>query len=475
MVDVTHDRDDGRAGHQIRPVLFRHHGVAEHILRRLFRLVFEIDPHVRREQRRVVVIDGIVDALHDAFLEEPLGDLHRRDAEFLRKHFQGNFLRRDHRVVDLDRLDLLLLLLFGSTQLAVARLILVEILHRHPLLPDEGALGDGFLLHIRLIVRLFLGRSALFLGQDGRRRHRSGAGRSPARGTGSGGTGGSLRARTIAARICARVHVHARLGDIHALFLSVAEIPRGAGRRGRGGTRRSARRRTLRRRGLRRRLFRRFFGGFRRLFLPSGSLLALLRRFRFPGLFLLRRLLRSGFFFLFLFGDGHGAFRGLFRGFFRRFLCLFLRFFRRGLCGLLRFLRLYGRLGGRLSGALRLFFGRGRRLRDLFLRLGQRGFGLGNGGSGFRSGGFFPRQRFLFRPVRLQRGELSQNFGQALFRRKDALLQLAELFLVQQFLYFLRIFVSVCCHLFSCFLPNIFCTCCLSPLRRGLPKPDFYP
>ena len=251
VVDVAHHRDDRRTGDQIPLVLFRHNGILQNFFRRLFRFVFKVDSHIRRQQRRIVVIDGIVDALHDSFLEQPFGNLHRRNSQFFRKHFQRNFLRRDHRMIDLDGGNLLFLLLLGNAELSVARLILVEILHRHALLFDEGALGNEFLFDIRLIERLFLGRRALLFGKYGSRRaHPAGAsGRrsvlEPAGGPGrSRGpraarrTGRTIGAGTIGISRGSRIHIHPGFRDINALFLSVAEISRrtrrGRSRRARG-------------------------------------------------------------------------------------------------------------------------------------------------------------------------------------------------------------------------------------------------
>ena len=86
VVDVPHDRDDGRARNQLRAVLFRHDDVVQHFLRRLFGLIFEVDAEIGRDQRRVVVIDRIVYALHDTFFKQAFGNVHRRDAEFFRKY-----------------------------------------------------------------------------------------------------------------------------------------------------------------------------------------------------------------------------------------------------------------------------------------------------------------------------------------------------------------------------------------------------
>ena len=163
VVNVTHHRDNGCTGDKLGGIFFRH-VFLQYVLGGLFRLVFEVDFHIRRHQSCVFVINGIVDPFHDAHFKQPLGDFHRRDAQLFREHLQRNVLGGDNGVVDFYRLDFLRLLFFRRTNLSVARLVFVEILHRHALLLLQGTLGKRFLFRIGLFrIGLFLLRGLLYV------------------------------------------------------------------------------------------------------------------------------------------------------------------------------------------------------------------------------------------------------------------------------------------------------------------------
>ena len=161
---VTTGRADGRFAvvHRLRLI-----DVGEHLFRRLFGLVLELDAEVCRDVGGGIVVDRIVDGLCDALFEEALGDLDRSDAELFAEHLQRDIFGSDDGVIDLDRLHRLLLLLFDA-QLAVAALVFVEVGDGYLLLGERALADRALLLGIGLIVRLLFGRSRKRLcGRDG--------------------------------------------------------------------------------------------------------------------------------------------------------------------------------------------------------------------------------------------------------------------------------------------------------------------
>ena len=164
VIDVAHDRDDGRT----HDGAFVAGGLAfvdfvERFLGGLFGFVFEFYPEIVRYIRRRIVINGIVDGLCDAFLEQAFGDLHRRDPELFAQNFQRNVLTGNDGVLDLDGLHRLLFLLFDA-QFPVSALILVKIGYGNLLFHERTFADRAFLLAVRLFIRsLFLGRRRICL------------------------------------------------------------------------------------------------------------------------------------------------------------------------------------------------------------------------------------------------------------------------------------------------------------------------
>ena len=238
VVDVAHNRNDGRAGYELALVLGCRR-VHKHVFRRFFGLVLEVDFHIRRKQRRVFIVNRIVNAFHNTYFEQALAYFHRRHTQFFGQYFQRNILRRHDCVFNFNRRNFLFLLLFRRTYLSITALILVEILYRHTLLFHKRALRKRFLFGIRLFVRLFLCRRGERFSLS-RRHHRRGSGYSRAYTAYARRTGFTARKRSLARRtgrsiplrsaraigrtVTRRIRVHTGFRDVYALFLTVSKI-----------------------------------------------------------------------------------------------------------------------------------------------------------------------------------------------------------------------------------------------------------
>lgn len=110
---MPHHRNYGGARYKLAFVLVFHR-IEQHFFRRFFGFILKIYAHIERDQRRVIVIDRIVDALHDAFFEKAFRNFHRRNTELFGKHFQRNFLRGDYCMIDLDGSNIRLFAFFGK-------------------------------------------------------------------------------------------------------------------------------------------------------------------------------------------------------------------------------------------------------------------------------------------------------------------------------------------------------------------------
>ena len=131
VVDVPHNRNDGRSFNEIAFVVFNVERFVKNVFRRLIEFQFELDAEIRRNNAGGVVIDRIVDRLHYTFFEEFFGYFDSRNTDLFGKFFYRYQLFVDNRFFDFYGLNDFLLFVFFSTKFSVTALVFVEIFYAY--------------------------------------------------------------------------------------------------------------------------------------------------------------------------------------------------------------------------------------------------------------------------------------------------------------------------------------------------------